>query len=85
MFIPVAEDTGLITEIGAWVINQACGLAALRTVKAADLSMAVNISTRQLRGDSLLDTVARALMLLAAGLVAVPRAHRVAADGERRR
>jgi len=65
VFIPVAEDTGLITEIGAWVISQACAeLAALRaTVKgAADLSMAVNISARQLRGDSLLDTVARALM-----------------------
>jgi diguanylate cyclase (GGDEF)-like protein len=65
VFIPVAEDTGLITEIGAWVIDQACAeLAALRaTVKGgADLSMAVNISARQLRGDSLLDTVARALM-----------------------
>jgi len=65
IFIPVAEDTGLITEIGAWVIDQACAeLASLRaTVKGgADLSMAVNISARQLRGDSLLDTVARALM-----------------------
>jgi len=65
VFIPVAEDTGMITEIGAWVIDQACAeLAALRaTVKGgADLSMAVNISARQLRGDSLLDTVARALM-----------------------
>ncbi|MGZ4728060.1 MAG: putative bifunctional diguanylate cyclase/phosphodiesterase, partial [Acidimicrobiales bacterium] len=65
VFIPVAEDTGLIIEIGAWVIDQACAqLAALRaTVRGgADLSMAVNISARQLRGDSLLDTVARALM-----------------------
>jgi len=65
VFIPVAEDTGLITEIGAWVIDQACGeLASLRTTVegGADLSMAVNLSARQLRGDALLDTVARALM-----------------------
>ena len=65
VFVPVAEDTGLIIEIGAWVIDQACAeLALLRATVTggAELSMAVNISARQLRGDSLLDTVARALM-----------------------
>jgi diguanylate cyclase (GGDEF)-like protein len=65
VFIPVAEDTGLILEIGSWVIDQACAqLALLResVANAGELSMAVNLSARQLRDDSMLDTVARALM-----------------------
>ncbi len=64
-FIPIAEDTGAIVEIGAWVLDQACGdLAALRAQvpHAHDLSVAVNLSVRQLRDNALLDHVARSLL-----------------------
>jgi diguanylate cyclase len=64
-FIPIAEDTGAIVEIGAWVLDQACAdLATLRTQVpyAEDLSVAVNLSVRQLRDNALLDHVARSLL-----------------------
>jgi len=65
LFVPIAEDTGLIVELGAWVLDQACAeLATLRqTVRSADeLTVSVNLSARQLRDDSLLESVARSLL-----------------------
>jgi diguanylate cyclase (GGDEF)-like protein len=65
VFIPVAEDTGLIVDIGAWVIDESCKhLAELRRLIPAteNISVAVNVSARQLRDASLLDQVARALL-----------------------
>jgi diguanylate cyclase (GGDEF)-like protein len=65
VFVPVAEDTGMIVEIGAWVIDESCKqLAALRRLipAAESLSIAVNVSARQLRDATLLDQVARALL-----------------------
>jgi len=50
VFIPVAEQTGLIVPLGEWVIDEAC--ATLRTLGAlgiADFVIAVNLSARQLR------------------------------------
>jgi EAL domain-containing protein (putative c-di-GMP-specific phosphodiesterase class I) len=48
-FIPIAEQTGLIVPIGAWVLNQAVReLASLRRERPdLDLSMTVNVSARQ--------------------------------------
>ena len=49
-FIPRAEETGLILPLGRWVLSQACRQAARwREQFAADFSMAVNVSGRQLR------------------------------------
>jgi diguanylate cyclase (GGDEF)-like protein/PAS domain S-box-containing protein len=53
-FIPVAEHTGLIHEIGAWVVHTACTQA--RRWKDAgfeDLSVAVNVSAIQFRKEDL--------------------------------
>jgi EAL domain-containing protein (putative c-di-GMP-specific phosphodiesterase class I) len=59
-FIPVAEETGLIVRIGAWVVREAGRqLRSWRTTNpsATPLSMAVNVSTRQLLTPELADEV----------------------------
>ncbi len=55
-FIPVLEETGLIAEVGAWIVERACAqLAQWRAARivAEDFSMAVNISGHQLYGPDL--------------------------------
>jgi len=53
VFIPIAEETGMIVEIGDWVVAQACAqLARWRDAGIRDLSMSINVSVAQLlRGD----------------------------------
>ena len=63
-FIPVAEDSGLIIELGAWIIDAVCAQAATwRREHAPDAlqSVAVNVSARQLLDPALPDVVAAAL------------------------
>ncbi|MFC0008911.1 sensor domain-containing protein [Devosia nitrariae] len=57
-FIPVAEESGLIIPLGAWVLEKACADAARWPIDAA---VAVNLSPLQFRNSSLVDTVAKAL------------------------
>lgn len=53
VFIPIAEETGLIGEISRWVLDAACGqLARWRRAGFADLNMSLNLSTHDFeRGD----------------------------------
>jgi diguanylate cyclase (GGDEF)-like protein/PAS domain S-box-containing protein len=64
-FIPLAEETGLIAEIGAWVLTEAAKQARrLQQLfpQLGALSMHVNMSVRQMQQDpTLLDRVDRAL------------------------
>jgi diguanylate cyclase (GGDEF)-like protein len=63
-FIPVAEKTGEIRAIGAWVLSEATRQVACwrATVPGcADLEVAVNLSPVQLRDADLLEVVARTL------------------------
>lgn len=61
-FIPLAEETGLILPIGAWVLRQACQDAqGWRQSLACDLPVAVNLSARQFRSRDLLASVQRVL------------------------
>ena len=57
-FIPLAEDTGIIAQIGEWVLRTACADAARWPT---DVKVAVNLSPVQLRKASLPDTVMQAL------------------------
>jgi len=57
-FVPVAEDTGLIVPIGAWVIREACNRAA---TWPEHIRIAVNVSPVQFHRGALNDTILRAL------------------------
>ncbi len=64
-FIPLAEETGLILPLGDWVLNAACRQLAAWSLRSemAHLTIAVNVSARQLQQDSfvsdVLDVIAR--------------------------
>ncbi|UTW09666.1 putative bifunctional diguanylate cyclase/phosphodiesterase [Pseudomonas benzenivorans] len=61
-FIPLAEENGLILQIGQWVLEQAAGqLAAWKQDQTADLRMAVNVSSVQLAQPGFARQVARLL------------------------
>jgi diguanylate cyclase (GGDEF)-like protein len=62
-FVPLLEDTGLIVQVGAWVLEEACRQAAVWRSDGHVLDMSVNVSARQLESDRLLDDVRTALAL----------------------
>jgi len=52
-FIPIAEDIGLITQLGEWVLREACRVARLWP----DLTLAVNVSPLQFRSLGFVDRI----------------------------
>ncbi len=61
-FIPLAEETGLITALGEWVLREACRQQVeWRAAGLPDLIVAVNISALQFRKRDFVATVARML------------------------
>ena len=58
-FIPLAEDTGLILQLGEWVLETACAQLADWAGRPglADLAVAVNVSARQFRQEDFVDQV----------------------------
>ncbi len=61
-FVALAEETGLITQVGRWVLQEACRqMAAWRSAGLPLTSVAVNLSVQQLREPALVDEVFAAL------------------------
>jgi len=60
-FIPALEDTGMIIEVGRWVLSEACRQAAQWHGRGFAVTMSVNVSMRQLDTDVLVDHVRTAL------------------------
>lgn len=63
-FIPLAERTGIIVELGNWVLNEACRLLGqwAKREETQHLTLSVNVSERQLRPKVLLEAVHAALL-----------------------
>lgn len=57
VFIPLAEYSGLIIEIGDWVISQACKQLKILEENFSELSISVNVSIPQFRQDNFVDNI----------------------------
>ncbi|HEY4582502.1 MAG TPA: EAL domain-containing protein, partial [Lysobacter sp.] len=60
-FIPLAEESGLILEIGEWALRHACHQLAGWRAAGLDVAMSVNVSALQLRRGQLEHTIERLL------------------------
>jgi diguanylate cyclase (GGDEF)-like protein len=60
-FIPLLEETGLIVEVGRWVLEEACAQGAAWRAAGYPIGMAVNVSGRQLDTDQLIVDIESAL------------------------
>ncbi|UTT43548.1 putative bifunctional diguanylate cyclase/phosphodiesterase [Exiguobacterium aurantiacum] len=57
-FIPAAEETGMIVDIGCWVMRKACEqVKAWQSLGPTELHVAVNVSVIQLEDDAFIDSV----------------------------
>ncbi len=61
-FIPIAEYSGLIIDIGAWVLREACAeLVRVRAAGHLDFTMSINVSQVQFRHPHFIDMLRQAL------------------------
>ena len=60
-FIPIAEETGLIAEIGEWVLNETCRQGKIWLDQGYRLTLAVNLSAHQVRHQNIPEMVKLAL------------------------
>jgi diguanylate cyclase (GGDEF)-like protein len=60
-FIPLLEETGVINEVGRWVLQRACAQGASWRKAGYAIGMAVNVSARQLDSDQIVADVHDAL------------------------
>jgi diguanylate cyclase (GGDEF)-like protein len=61
VFIPIAEDNGLIVPIGCWVLEQACAQSVAWHQRGYPLDISVNVSARQLERPEFVEEVRRVL------------------------
>jgi len=60
-FVPLLEETGLIVDVGRWVLREACAQGAAWRAAGYPIAMAVNVSGRQLDTDQLIADIEDAL------------------------
>jgi diguanylate cyclase (GGDEF)-like protein/PAS domain S-box-containing protein len=60
-FVPTLEDTGMIVEVGRWVLHQACTQAGAWRDRGHPVAISVNVSMRQLESPQFVDHVEEAL------------------------
>ncbi|OWW22693.1 EAL domain-containing protein [Noviherbaspirillum denitrificans] len=60
-FIPLAEETGMIVQIGDWILRTACAQAKAWQVAGLPMRVAVNLSARQFHQGDLAETIAEIL------------------------
>jgi diguanylate cyclase (GGDEF)-like protein len=60
-FIPVLEDSGMIVDVGRWVLQEACRQGARWHARGHRLDVSVNVSARQLETDQLIEDISNAL------------------------
>ncbi|MFC3607119.1 sensor domain-containing protein [Stutzerimonas tarimensis] len=65
LFIQLLEESGLIVEVGDWILREACRIGAYllneRSVDAGAFSLSINISPRQFRQSDFVEQVMRAI------------------------
>jgi len=59
IFIPIANETGLINHLGNWVLNKACEQGKIWLDKGYDLSISINISTNQVKYQNIPELVSK--------------------------
>lgn len=57
VFIPIAEESGLIARIGEWTLYEACRQGKIWHDKGFDLHISVNVSLQQLRHQNLISVI----------------------------
>jgi diguanylate cyclase (GGDEF)-like protein/PAS domain S-box-containing protein len=62
LFIPILEETGMIMEVGYWVINEACQFAAKLAAQGTPFKVAVNLSSKQFAQDCLIGNLQQSLI-----------------------
>jgi diguanylate cyclase (GGDEF)-like protein len=61
-FISVAESTGLIVQIGEWIIWEACRFLSRQHSRGHNITLSINLSVRQFNDDNLPEIVERILL-----------------------
>jgi len=56
-FIPIAKESDIIIKIGSWVLNEACAQTKRLNDAGNNLSVSVNISTRQINDDNFVNLI----------------------------
>jgi predicted signal transduction protein with EAL and GGDEF domain len=60
-FIPVLEESGMIVDVGRWVLQEACRQGSRWHARGHRLDVSVNVSARQLETDQLIEDISHAL------------------------